>query len=100
MNLQMIAERLVADLTLHTDYYASNSPDLDLIALAEETGELSGAWRRWTGRARRAGTRQEVEEELADVFFSAACFAVRAGIDIDQAIARKLEKIYSRGWKE
>ena len=29
-----------------------------------------------------------------------ACFAERAGIDIDAAVAAKLAVIYSRGWRE
>ncbi|MEV4253198.1 hypothetical protein AB0J52_08490 [Spirillospora sp. NPDC049652] len=40
------------------------------LALAEEAGEFLAAYRRWTGRARRTGTLEEVAAELADVLIT------------------------------
>jgi len=68
--------------------------------VAEEAGELVGAYRRWAGKARRTGTRRELEDEIADVLIVTAVFAERAGIDLDAAIAAKLAVIYSRGWQQ
>lgn len=71
-----------------------------IMTLAEETGEFVGAARRYMGLARRSGTRQEMEHELADVIISA--FAVSSVLDIDlrKAIAEKLDIIFNRGWRE
>ena len=52
------------------------------------------------GKARRTGTRRDLEDEIADVLIVTACFAERAGIDLNAAIAAKLTVIYSRGWRE
>lgn len=98
MNLQRIATDLLKALE-------ENRPDHDhdaqiaVVCLAEEVGELASAWRRWAGKARRPGTFEEMEAELADVLIVAASFAVRVGIDIDKAVQVKLDTIYSRGWK-
>ena len=78
----------------------ANTLDLQALCVAEEAGELVGAYRRWAGKARRTGTRRELEDEIADVLIVTAVFAERAGIDLDAAIAAKLAVIYTRGWRE
>jgi NTP pyrophosphatase (non-canonical NTP hydrolase) len=78
----------------------ANALDVQALCVAEEAGELVGAYRRWAGKARRTGTRRELEDEVADVLIVTACFAERAGIDLDAAVAAKLTVIYSRGWRE
>lgn len=100
MDLQAAARQLDADLALNrrpgiTD---GNILDIQAICVAEEAGELMGAYRRWAGKARRPGTRRELEAEIADLLIVTAVFAVRLGIDIDEAVAAKLKIIYSRGW--
>ena len=98
VNLQQIAQDLLKALE-------ENRPDhehdaqIAVVCLAEEVGELASAWRRQAGKARRSGTFEEMEAELADVLIVAASFAVRAGIDIDRAVQKKLDTIYSRGWR-
>lgn len=95
-------QRIASDLL---EALEENRPDhehdaqIAVVCLAEEVGELASAWRRWAGKARRTGTFEEMEAELADVLIVAASFAVRTGIDIDKAVSTKLETIYSRGWK-
>lgn len=74
--------------------------DRQALALAEEVGEFVGAWRRYTGQARRTDTYDHVREELADVVITAYVLAAEHLLDLDDAIERKLEKIYSRGWRE
>jgi len=102
VNLAQAARRLQADLAAHhrpgiTD---ANALDVQARCVAEEAGELVGAYRRYAGRARRTGTRRELEDEIADVLLVTAVFADRAGIDIDAAVAAKLAVIYSRGWQD
>jgi len=50
-----------------------------VLALAEEAGEMVGAYRRWTGRARRTGTADEFRAELADVVITAYVTAAEQG---------------------
>ena len=82
------------------DLTEENSRDVQALCVAEEAGEMVGAYRRYTGRARRLGTRKELEHEIADVLITTAVFADIMGIDIDQALGDKLNIIYARGWKE
>jgi NTP pyrophosphatase (non-canonical NTP hydrolase) len=70
------------------------------LALAEEAGEAVGALRRYLGLARRSGTLTELEDELADVVFTAYLMAHYLGSDLDAALSRKAEKIFTRGWRE
>jgi NTP pyrophosphatase (non-canonical NTP hydrolase) len=102
VDLRQIARRLEAQLRANrrpaiTD---ANTLDVQALCVAEEAGELVGAYRRWAGKARRTGTRRELEAEIADVLIVTACFAERAGIDLHAAIAAKLDVIYTRGWRE
>lgn len=71
-----------------------------VFALAEEVGEFVGAYRRVVGMARRTGSWEDVESELADVIITAYVTAAQLNIDIDAAIERKLSVIFTRGWKD
>lgn len=68
--------------------------------LAEEVGEFVGAWRRWAGLARRSGTQEEMEHELADVVVTAYVTAHILDFDLDFAAAEKLKIAYARPWRE
>jgi NTP pyrophosphatase (non-canonical NTP hydrolase) len=70
------------------------------LKLAEEAGEAAGALNRYLGLARRSGTLEEAEDELADVVITAYLMAHYLGSDLDTAIIRKAEKIFSRGWRD
>lgn len=98
MNLQQIARDLNKALDEHVPEQG-HGLDQKAMCIAEEAGELVGAYRRWSGQARRSGTREELEKEVADLIICTSSFAERAGIDIERAVSAKLEKIYSRGWK-
>jgi NTP pyrophosphatase (non-canonical NTP hydrolase) len=102
VDLRQVAVHLEARLRAHRRPAITDANQLDVQALcvAEEAGELVGAYRRWAGKARRTGTRRELEDEIADVLIVTAVFAERAGIDLDAAIAAKLTVIYSRGWQQ
>lgn len=71
-----------------------------VLGLAEEVGEFVGAYRRWSGQARRAGTVEEVHTELADMIITAFVTAHELGVDIQAVIAAKLDTIHTRGWRE
>ncbi|MEV0560699.1 MazG nucleotide pyrophosphohydrolase domain-containing protein [Dactylosporangium sp. NPDC050588] len=91
-----------ADVAAHLDAAGfTESPQLrQTLALAEEVGEFVGAVRRHAGMARRSGPFSDVEEELADVVLTAFVTAHTMGIDLRQALEKKLAVIYSRGWKD
>lgn len=79
---------------------AGGTEQAQIMALAEETGEFVGAMRRWRGLARRRGTEQDAQAELADVIISAYAMADVMGWDVETLVEAKLDKILSRGWKE
>ena len=70
-----------------------------VLCVAEEAGEFVGAYRRYEGMARRDGSWQDVQAELADVVISAYTAAHAIGFDLDEAIEEKLGKVMTRGWK-
>lgn len=71
-----------------------------VLNLAEEAGEVVGAYRRYAGHARRSGTVEEFRAEVADAVITAYVLAEEAGFDLDAAIHDKLQVVYSRGWRE
>lgn len=76
------------------------SADGQMLCVAEEVGELTGAYRRWAGLARREGGLGDVEDEAADVVIAVAVLAARLGIDLESVIARKLSVVQSRPQRE
>src|SRR5687768_6492346 len=70
------------------------------LGLAEEVGEFVGAYRRWSGQARRTDTFEHVSEELADMIITAFVTAEELGIDIADELDKKLKVIFSRGWRD
>lgn len=53
-----------------------------VLCLAEEAGEFVGAYRRWSGQARRPGSVEDVRAELADVVLAAYVTAHEMGITL------------------
>ena len=95
-------ECVAADLERHLleENFEGDSVSRQMMALAEETGELVGAVRRWAGMARRTGPFDDVEQEMADVIITAFVSVRVLGIDVTKAVNEKLAIIYSRGWRE
>jgi NTP pyrophosphatase (non-canonical NTP hydrolase) len=102
MDLAAIAKELNKHLTANKrdDVTDENRLDVQAMCVAEEAGEFLGAYRRYTGRARRNGSLEDLEHEIADVLIATAVFAEQFGVDINQVVEDKLRIIYSRGWKE
>ncbi len=73
---------------------------MQVLTLAEEAGEAVGAIRRYTGRARRTGTLEDVGHELADVVITAHTVALLIGVDLDAAVADKACIVLSRPARE
>jgi NTP pyrophosphatase (non-canonical NTP hydrolase) len=90
----------IADQLRRNGFDPADAVNRQVLNLAEEAGEFVGAYRRWTGQARRTGTAAAMHEELADVIITAFVTAHELGVDIDQVIAIKLHKIHTRGWRE
>lgn len=95
---------LVSDMAKHIGEEFPASPhEMKMrqgLALAEEAGEAVGALRRYLGVARRPGTLTELEDELADVVFTAYLLAHYVDSDLDAALSRKAEKIFTHGWRQ
>ncbi|PYE36984.1 hypothetical protein C8J35_101249 [Rhizobium sp. PP-F2F-G38] len=68
--------------------------DWFVLKLVEEMGELTQAWNRLSGRARRKELDEQalkiaLEDETADLFGHVLLFAHRHRLDLDAAIERK-----------
>ena len=96
--LPAVAASLADRLREHFD--PATLPVQQVLALAEEAGEFTAAYRRWAGMARRTGPWHDVEAELADVVITAYLTAHVLGIDLDAAARAKTEVIFTRGWRE
>jgi NTP pyrophosphatase (non-canonical NTP hydrolase) len=93
-----LGARIAASLAPH--FPADTLAHQQVLALAEETGEFTAAYRRWAGLARRTGTRHDMTAELADVAVTAYVTAAVLGIDLDTAIPAKTAVIFARGWRD
>lgn len=98
-DLEKAAEEIVRELRKN-GFTAEEQPHRQALALAEEVGEFVGAYRRWTGQARRTDIESHVIEELSDVVITAYVTAAEHGWDLNSAIRYKLSEIMSRGWRE
>jgi NTP pyrophosphatase (non-canonical NTP hydrolase) len=96
--LPAVAARLADRLREH--FNPATLPVQQVLALAEEAGEFTAAYRRWAGLARRPGTWHDVEAELADVVITAHVTAAVLGIDLGAACRAKAEVVFTRGWRE
>ncbi len=96
--LPAVAASLADRLSEHFD--PATLPVQQVLALAEEAGEFTAAYRRWAGLARRTGPWHDVEAELADVVITAYVTAHVLGIDLDAATRAKTEVVFTRGWRE
>src|SRR5690242_20566989 len=77
-SLPATAAAIAARLAEHFD--PATLPVQQALALAEEAGEFTAAYRRWAGLARRTGPWHDVEAELADVVLTAYVTAAVLGI--------------------
>jgi NTP pyrophosphatase (non-canonical NTP hydrolase) len=72
--------------TIVTELRANGFDPLGVLCIAEEAGEVVGAYRRYAGLARRTGTLADVGAELADVVITSYVSAHAVLFDLDAAI--------------
>jgi NTP pyrophosphatase (non-canonical NTP hydrolase) len=72
--------------------------DAQAMVVVEEAGEFIGEYRRNRGFARRAGNREDMLSELADVVISSMAMFYTLREDPEVHIKRKLKKIVTRGY--
>ena len=72
--------------------------DAQAMVVVEEAGEFIGEYRRNRGFARRAGNREDMLAELADVVISGMLMFYTLREDPEVHIKRKLKKIVTRGY--
>lgn len=77
-----LAERITGHLREHFPSDPPAERERQVFALLEEVGELTGAYRRWSGQARRTGTVTELHAELADVILSGHVLLTVYGADL------------------
>ncbi|MFH0961210.1 MAG: MazG nucleotide pyrophosphohydrolase domain-containing protein [archaeon] len=66
------------------------------VKLSEEAGELAEQVLKAQGFQRKEKTGGSVAEEIADVIFATALIADSCGVDLEDALGKKLEKLYGR----
>ena len=96
----VVEAALIADSLRRNGFDPASAVNRQVLGLAEEAGEFVGAYRRWSGQARRTGTAAEMNAELADVIITAFVTAHELGVDIQAVIAAKLDVIHTRGRRE
>lgn len=97
-DLAATGEQIADRLRQHFD--PASLPIQQVLAVAEEAGEFTKAYRRWAGLARRSGPWHDVEAELADVVLTAYSTACVLGIDLDAAWQAKAGIVFGRSWRE
>lgn len=98
LNIPQWAWSIAQNLRIH--FPGKDHATQQALCVAEEAGEFVGAYRRWAGMARRNGSWDDVKAELADVVITAYVTASILDFALDEEIGKKLEIIFSRGWKE
>lgn len=66
----------------------------------QEAGRVVKAGRRYLGIARRAGSKDELAQALARLTFCVQITANLHCVDLEKAIADKVDVIFKRGWRE
>lgn len=99
INMSNVAQNIVSKL-ISSGFKRKNLVMQEIFCLTEEVGEFVGAYRRFSGLARRSGPWSDVEEELADVVIAAWVVGEVIGVDLEYAIDKKLNAIFSRPWRE
>ena len=69
----------------------------NMAVLTEEVGELARVMaRRYGEQSFKAGEKDNLADEMADVLWVLTCLANQTGVDLEQAIAKNFEKKTSR----
>lgn len=79
-SLPETARRIIDN--LRANGFEPDKTEDQILALMEEAGEVVGAYRRSTGRARRSGTPKDFHHELADLVITAHITAIVLGYEL------------------
>ncbi len=75
------------------DWHQFHDPRTDVMGLSVEVGELMELFLYYKDSHEVVTEkREQVEDELADVFYWVLCFANTTGIDLAQAMEKKMQK--------
>jgi NTP pyrophosphatase (non-canonical NTP hydrolase) len=97
--LSQIASIIVRQLEItFPDENTLDTHNRQVLCLAEEIGEFIQAYRRYSGQARGHGDFDTMCAELADIVIVSHVTARVLGINLDDAIVKKLNRIFERGW--
>ncbi len=96
---RMNFNEITTDFETVSDLYAQHfnierTPDWFILKLAEEVGELTQCYLKYTGQARvnpadNPALRIEFEDEIADVFGTLLLIAKHNDVDLEAAVTRK-----------
>lgn len=65
----------------------------NMAVLTEEVGELARVMaRRYGDQSFKAGEKDDLADEMADIIWVLTCLANQTGVDLEQAIERNFEK--------
>ena len=65
----------------------------NMAVLTEEVGELARVMaRRYGDQSFKAGEKNDLADEMADIIWVLTCLANQTGVDLEQAIERNFEK--------
>lgn len=98
--LTLFMEDLAEEIAVHAQQGASDDEwrDAQAMKVVEEAGEFIGAYGRWRGFARRAGTLADVTEELSDVVIASLLMFSLLDNDAQMHVKAKLFKVITRGY--
>ena len=69
----------------------------NMAVLTEEVGELARVMaRRYGDQSFKAGEKDDLADEMADIIWVLTCLANQTGVDLEQAIERNFEKKTAR----
>lgn len=95
MEIKELQQRV--DEWIHTYGVRYFSELTNMAILTEEVGELARVMaRRFGDQSFKAGEKDNIADEIADVLWVLTCIANQTGIDLEQAMERNLEKKTTR----
>lgn len=72
----------------------------NMAVLTEEVGELARVMaRKYGDQSFKPGEKDNLDEEIADVFWVLLCIANQAGVDLTEAFRQTIEKKTRRDWE-
>lgn len=91
MEIRELQQRV--DEWIHTYGVRYFSELTNMAVLTEEVGELARVMaRRYGDQSFKAGERDDLADEMADVLWVLTCLANQTGVDLEQAMERNFQK--------